>query len=115
MIVTTLTAMPIRMSTTRKRVAIFGLPGAFTPTCSNEQLPGFHKHYEELLDAGLDDVYCISVNDAFVMRAWFLSQGLNENEDGSFATVKPLPDGHCGFTRGMGLSCTWSTERGFGE
>jgi peroxiredoxin len=51
-----------------KRVVLFSLPGAFTPTCSNKQLPGYEKAYDEMLALGVDDVYCLSVNDAFVMR-----------------------------------------------
>jgi hypothetical protein len=72
---------------------------------------------------GIDDVYCLSVNDAFVMRQWGLHQGLEEEKEdssnplnpGNFKRVKLIPDGACLFTRGMGMSCTWSTERGFGE
>jgi len=67
---------------------------------------------------GVDEVYCLSVNDAFVMRQWGLSQGLEEDKTvGSlgFKKVKLLPDGACLFTRGMGMSCTWEKERGFGE
>lgn len=69
---------------------------------------------------GIDDVYCLSVNDAFVMRQWGIAQGL-EKEDvdasnplnpGNFKKVKMLPDGACLFTRGMGASCTWEKERG---
>jgi len=100
-----------------KRIGIFCLPGAFTPTCSSKQLPGYNKHYDELLSLGLDDVYCLSVNDAFVMRQWALHQGFKEKEGGKgeMSTVKFIPDGHAGFTRGMGMSCSWGTERGFGE
>ena len=57
---------------------IFSLPGAFTPTCSNTHLPGYEKAYEEMKGMGVDEVYCLSVNDAFVMRQWGLSQGLEE-------------------------------------
>jgi hypothetical protein len=68
-------------------------------------------------------VYCVSVNDAFVMRQWGLHQGLTEEKadtsnplnPGNFQKVKLLPDGACMFTRGMGMSCVWDTERGFGE
>jgi peroxiredoxin len=67
----------------------------------------------------VDDVYCLSVNDAFVMRQWGLSQGLVDSkivgDPLQFPTVKLLPDGCCAFTRGMGMSCTWTTNRGFGE
>ena len=53
-----------------KKIVMFGLPGAFTPTCSGEELPSYDKHYNKFIDNGIDDVYCISVNDAFVMNAW---------------------------------------------
>jgi len=106
-----------------KRIALFSLPGAFTPTCSSTHLPGYEKAYDEIRSYGVDDVYCLSVNDAFVMRQWGIAQGL-EKEDvdttsalnpGNFKKVKLLPDGACLFTRGMGMSCTWEKERGFGE
>ncbi|GAX24975.1 peroxiredoxin [Fistulifera solaris] len=97
-----------------KRIVIFALPGAFTPTCSTSHLPGYHEKYEEIKSQGIDEVYCLSVNDAFVMRKWALSLGLKE-ENGIFTTVKLIPDGACAFTRGMGMSNVWSMERGFGE
>ena len=103
-----------------KRVVLFALPGAFTPTCSSKHLPGYEKHYDELRKLGIDDVYCLSVNDAFVMRQWGLHQGLEEDMEISdnnlvFKKVKLLPDGACLFTRGMDMSCNWTSERGFGE
>ena len=58
----------------KKRCVVFALPGAFTPTCSSTHLPGYEKHYNELKEAGVDEVYCLSVNDAFVMRQWGLKQ-----------------------------------------
>jgi len=58
-----------------KRVVLFSLPGAFTPTCSSTHLPGYEDAYEELKGLGIDEVYCLSVNDAFVMRQWGLNQG----------------------------------------
>jgi peroxiredoxin len=106
-----------------KRAVVFSLPGAFTPTCSSTHLPGYEKVYEEMKKLGVDDVYCLSVNDAFVMRQWGISQGL-EKEDkdatnplnpGTFKKVKLLPDGAALFTRGMGLNVVWEKERGFGE
>ncbi|WP_420960315.1 peroxiredoxin [Brucella sp. IR073] len=78
-----------------KRVVLFSLPGAFTPTCSTYQLPDFEKLYEEFQAEGIDEIYCISVNDAFVMNAWGKSQNL-EN-------VKLIPDGSGEFTRKMGM------------
>jgi len=101
-----------------KRVAIFSLPGAFTPTCSSTHLPGYEAAYEEMKSLGVDEVYCISVNDAFVMRQWGLAQGLEEDKtvgSNGFTKVKILPDGAAHFTRGMGFSCIWDTNRGFGE
>ena len=77
-----------------KRVLIFSLPGAFTPTCSTMQLPGFEEHYSKLKATGIDEIYCVSVNDSFVMNAWAKDQKL-EN-------VKVIPDGSGDFTRVMG-------------
>ncbi len=78
-----------------KRVVIFGLPGAFTPTCSGQQLPGFEQLYHEYRQAGIDDIYCISVNDSFVMNEWGMNQGL--------VNVKLIPDGSAEFTIKMGM------------
>eukprot|EP00961_Rhodomonas_salina_P003001 41171-Rhodomonas_salina.3 len=106
-----------------KRVVVFSLPGAFTPTCSSTHLPGYQGDYEAIKACGVDEIYCLSVNDAFVMRQWGLHQGLEEEKEdasnklnpGNFKKVKLLPDGACLFTRGMGMSCVWEKERGFGE
>ncbi len=78
-----------------KRVIVFSLPGAFTPTCSTFQLPDFEKLHGDFAAAGIDEIYCVSVNDAFVMNAWGKSQNL-EN-------VKLIPDGSGEFTRKMGM------------
>jgi peroxiredoxin len=78
-----------------KRVVLFSLPGAFTPTCSTYQLPDFEKLYGEFQDKDIDAIYCISVNDAFVMNAWGKQQGLKN--------VKLIPDGSGEFTRKMGM------------
>jgi len=78
-----------------KRVVLFSLPGAFTPTCSTFQLPDFEKLYEEYKSEGIDEIYCVSVNDAFVMNAWAKAQGINN--------VKVIPDGSGEFTRKMGM------------
>ncbi|MCM2473213.1 peroxiredoxin [Rhizobium sp. CG5] len=78
-----------------KRVVLFSLPGAFTPTCSTFQLPDFEKMYEQFKAEGIDEIYCISVNDAFVMNAWGKSQSLDH--------VKLIPDGSGEFTRKMGM------------
>lgn len=101
-----------------KKVVLFSLPGAFTPTCSSTHLPGYENAYKEMKSLGVDEVYCISVNDAFVMRQWGLKQGLEEDKTIGglgFKQVKLLPDGAALFTRGMGMSATWEAERGFGE
>ena len=78
-----------------KCVVLFSLPGAFTPTCSTYQLPDFEKLYSEFQEKGIDDIFCISVNDAFVMNAWAKDQGLQN--------VKVIPDGSGEFTRKMGM------------
>ncbi len=79
-----------------KRVALFAIPGAFTPTCSSTHLPGYEAAYKELtVDLGLDEVYCVSVNDSFSMNAWFKSLDIKN--------VKPIPDGNGEFTRKMGF------------
>lgn len=78
-----------------KRVILFSLPGAFTPTCSTYQLPGFENGYAEFKEKGIDEIYCMSVNDSFVMNKWAKDQGL-EN-------VKVIPDGSGEFTRKMGM------------
>ena len=103
-----------------KRVVLFALPGAFTPTCSSRHLPGYEEHYDELIKLGVDDVYCLSVNDAFVMRQWGLHQGLEEDMTVSdnnlvFKKVKLLPDGACLFTKAMGMMSDWTSLRGFGK
>jgi len=101
-----------------KRIALFALPGAFTPTCSSTHLPGYEQQYDKIIAQGVDEVYCLSVNDAFVMRQWGLKQGLEEDMTlgaNGFKKVKLIPDGACLFTRGMGMSCIWDSERGFGE
>ena len=101
-----------------KKCVLFALPGAFTPTCSASHLPKYEQLYDEFINQGIDEVYCLSVNDAFVMRKWGLDQGLEEDTTpGSlgFKKVKLIPDGACLFTRGVDMSCTWTSERGFGE
>jgi peroxiredoxin len=89
-----------------KRVVIFSLPGAFTPTCSAYQLPGFEEKYEEFKAFGIDEIYCISVNDGFVMNAWAQDQNIQN--------VKLIPDGNAYFTRSMGQLVA-KTNLGFGE
>lgn len=78
-----------------KRVVVFSLPGAFTPTCSSKQCPSYDLAYEEMKKLKIDEVYCISVNDAFVMFNWNKNMGLKN--------VKLIPDGSGDFTRRMGM------------
>jgi peroxiredoxin len=78
-----------------KRVVVFSLPGAFTPTCSNEQCPAFERLYDELKREGVDEVYCVAVNDAFVMYQWGQKLGVKR--------VRLIPDGSGHFTRRMGM------------
>ncbi len=78
-----------------KRVVLFSLPGAFTPTCSTYQLPGFEKAAERMGELGIDAIYCMSVNDSFVMNKWAQSQNL--------AHVKVIPDGSGEFTDKLGM------------
>ena len=77
-----------------KRVVLFSLPGAFTPTCSSQQLPGFEENYETIKKFAVDEVYCVSVNDSYVMNAWANHMGITN--------VKMIPDGSGNFTRFMG-------------
>ena len=89
-----------------KRVVIFSLPGAFTPTCSAYQLPGFEDNYDEFAALGVDAIYCLAVNDGFVMNAWAKDQGIEK--------VTLVPDGNAYFTRSMGYLVNKS-NLGFGE
>ncbi len=88
-----------------KRVVLFSLPGAFTPTCSSLQCPGYEASYDDMKTMGVDEVHCMSVNDAFVMYVWGKNLGLNK--------VKLLPDGNGDFTRRMGMLID-KTHLGFG-
>ena len=88
-----------------KRVVLFSLPGAFTPICSTQQLPGYEERANEIKALGIDEIYCLSVNDSYVMNAWAKAQGL-EN-------VKVIPDGSGYFTRAMGMLVQKDPE-GFG-
>ena len=78
-----------------RRVLVFSLPGAFTPTCSTFQVPGFEENYEKIRNLGIDEIYVISVNDTFVMRKWMLDQNVEK--------IKFIPDGNGQFTRQMGM------------
>lgn len=78
-----------------KRVVLFSLPGAFTPTCSSTHLPGYEKSYEEIKGYGVDEIICLSVNDAFTMFKWGKDLGTEK--------IFLLPDGNGDFTRHMGM------------
>jgi len=88
-----------------KRILLFSLPGAFTPTCSGQQLPTYDNMFLDFKEKGIDDVYCISVNDAFVMNAWARDLGITQ--------VKMIPDGCGTFTRNMGMLVN-KPAQGFG-
>lgn len=78
-----------------KKVIVLALPGAFTPTCSSTHLPGYEEKYDELKSLGIDEIYCLSVNDAFTMFQWGKNLGIKK--------VKMLPDGNGEFTEKMGM------------
>jgi glutaredoxin/glutathione-dependent peroxiredoxin len=89
-----------------KTIAIFALPGAFTPTCSAQHVPGYVQSAAALKDAGVDEIWCISVNDAFVMGAWGRDQGTT-------GKVRMMADGSATFTQATGLTLDLSA-RGMG-
>jgi glutaredoxin/glutathione-dependent peroxiredoxin len=89
-----------------KTLAIFALPGAFTPTCSAQHVPGYVKQANELKAAGVDEVWCVAVNDAFVMGAW-------GREQKSGGVVRMMADGSAEFTKATGLTLDL-TGRGMG-
>ncbi len=89
-----------------KKIAIFGLPGAFTPTCSAQHVPSYVKHYDALRAKGVDEIWCLSVNDAFVMGAW----GRDQHTAGK---VRMMADGSADYTKKLGLELDLTT-RGMG-
>jgi len=89
-----------------KKIAIFGLPGAFTPTCSAKHVPGYVANYDALRAKGVDEIWCVSVNDAFVMGAW----GRDQKSGGK---VRMMGDGSAEFTKKLGLELDL-TARGMG-
>lgn len=84
-------------STAGKKIAIFALPGAFTPTCSAQHVPGYVQKASEFKAAGVDEIWCVSVNDAFVMGAWGRDQKTTDK-------VRMMADGSAEFTRATGLT-----------
>lgn len=89
-----------------KTIALFALPGAFTPTCSAKHVPGYVEKFDELKAAGVDEIWCLSVNDAFVMGAW-------AREQKSTGKVRMLADGSADFAKATGLTLDLSA-RGMG-
>ncbi len=89
-----------------KKIAVFGLPGAYTPTCSAKHVPGYLEHAEALKAAGVDEIWCVSVNDAFVMGAW----GRDQKTAGK---VRMMADGSAAFSQATGLTLDL-TARGMG-
>ena len=96
----------VTKATAGKTIALFALPGAFTPTCSAKHVPGYVQRFEELKGAGVDEIWCVSVNDAFVMGAW-------AREQKSGGKVRMLADGSADFAKATGLTLDL-TGRGMG-
>jgi len=84
-----------------KTIALFGVPGAFTPTCSAQHVPGYIKHAAELKAGGVDEIWCIAVNDAFVMGAWGRDQK-------AVGVVRMMGDGSAAYTKALGLDADFS-------
>jgi glutaredoxin/glutathione-dependent peroxiredoxin len=96
----------VQVACANKNIAIFALPGAFTPTCSAKHVPGYVEHSEALKAAGVDEIWCLSVNDAFVMGAW-------AREQKTAGKVRMLADGSADFAKATGLTLDL-TARGMG-
>jgi len=99
-------AFQVANLTKGKRIVIFGLPGAFTPTCSAKHVPSYTANYDKLKAKKVDEIWCVSVNDAFVMGAW----GKDQKSQGK---VRMMADGSALFTKAMGLEMDL-TSRGMG-
>jgi peroxiredoxin len=91
----------IAKATAGKTIAIFGLPGAFTPTCSAKHVPGFVTNADQLKAVGVDEIWCISVNDSFVMGAW-------GREQKATGIVRMMADGNAAFAKALGLDADFS-------
>ena len=99
-------AVEVAKATAGKTIAVFALPGAFTPTCSAKHVPSYLENFAELKAAGVDEIWCLSVNDAFVMGAWARDQ----KTDGK---IRMLADGSADFAKATGLTLDL-TARGMG-
>jgi peroxiredoxin len=99
-------AVDVKATTTGKTIAVFALPGAFTPTCSAKHVPGYLEQHAALRAAGVDEIWCVAVNDAFVMGAW-------ARELGTAGKVRMLGDGSADFSKATGLTLDL-TARGMG-
>lgn len=96
----------LRKAAAGKTIALLAVPGAFTPTCSSQHLPGYLEKADALHAAGVDEIWCVAVNDPFVMGAWAIAQATS-------GKVRMLADGDASFARAMGL--TWDlTGKGLG-
>ena len=99
-------AVDVAKATAGKTIALFALPGAFTPTCSAKHVPGYVAKYDQFKAAGVDEIWCVSVNDAFVMGAWARDQH-------TAGKVRMLGDGSADFAKAVGLTLDL-TARGMG-
>jgi glutaredoxin/glutathione-dependent peroxiredoxin len=99
-------AVDVAKASAGKTIALFALPGAFTPTCSAKHVPGYVENFAALQAAGVDEIWCVSVNDAFVMGAW-------AREQKSAGKVRMLADGSADFTKATGLTLDL-TSKGMG-
>jgi glutaredoxin/glutathione-dependent peroxiredoxin len=99
-------AVDVAKASAGKTIALFALPGAFTPTCSAKHVPGYVENFTALQAAGVDEIWCVSVNDAFVMGAW-------AREQKSAGKVRMLADGSADFTKATGLTLDL-TSKGMG-
>lgn len=99
---------PVKVAdaTKDKTIVIFGLPGAFTPTCSAKHVPSYLENYDRLKAKGVDEIWCVSVNDAFVMGAWGRDQQVGDK-------IRMLADGSADFAKATGLTLDL-TARGMG-
>ena len=99
-------AFEVEKLTAGKKVVIFALPGAFTPTCSAKHVPSYVEHFDAIKAKGVDEIWCISVNDPFVMGAWGRDQKVGKK-------IRMLGDGSAEFTKKLGLELDL-TARGLG-